>query len=151
MAEVALAGCPRLLGLVETDSTNRVARLLAEEGTPDGTVVWAERQTAGRGRHGRVWQSPPGNLYVSVVLRPPVAASDVGAASFVVALAVLDAIEALGVVAERARCKWPNDVLIDGRKVAGILLESEYAPDGALAWIETNRDFLFDQWRRNNP
>lgn len=104
-------------------STNDEARRLAAEGAPHGTVVHADEQTAGRGRLARNWYSPPGNLYVSVLLRldhPPARLAEL---SFVTALAVTEAVEAL--VPERAHVlvKWPNDVLVDGGKIAGILIE----------------------------
>src|SRR5581483_105763 len=97
----------------EIDSTQRLARDLARAGAEEGTCVVAEAQSAGRGRLGRTWHSPPGtNLYCSVVLRPPLAPAAVPAA-----------------VAETttlsAEIKWPNDVLVGGRKVAGILTELE--------------------------
>lgn len=108
-------------------STNDTAKELARTGAPAGTLVWADAQTAGRGRRGRVWASPPGNLYMSLVLRPegpPVQAAQLG---FVAALALGDAIAALAGPGLRPRCKWPNDLLLNGKKLAGILLESEMA------------------------
>jgi BirA family transcriptional regulator, biotin operon repressor / biotin---[acetyl-CoA-carboxylase] ligase len=105
----------------EIDSTNSEARRLAVSGAPSGLVVWADRQSAGHGRQGRAWQSPPGNLYCSILLRPEASAAETAQLSFASALAVCDAIP--GDLAPR--CKWPNDVLIGGKKVAGILLESE--------------------------
>jgi len=98
------------------------ARAQARDGAADGTVVVAARQTQGRGRQGRDWISPEGNLYASILLRPalpPVRLSELG---FVVALAVADAVDAV-LAGARARLKWPNDVMVDGAKVAGILVE----------------------------
>jgi len=108
----------------ETDSTQRVARDLAREGAPEGTVVIAERQTSGRGRLGRQWHSPPGlNLYCSIVLRPPLAPGAVPQLALVAGAAVAAAVaEEAGA---RPAIKWPNDVLVDGRKVAGILVEMD--------------------------
>jgi BirA family biotin operon repressor/biotin-[acetyl-CoA-carboxylase] ligase len=108
----------------ETDSTQRVARDLARAGAAEGTVVVAERQTAGRGRLGRSWHSPAGlNLYCSLVLRPPLAPGAVPRLALVVGAAVAAAIvEETGAA---AAIKWPNDVLVDGRKVAGILVEMD--------------------------
>ncbi|HVB17577.1 MAG TPA: biotin--[acetyl-CoA-carboxylase] ligase [Stellaceae bacterium] len=106
-------------------STNDEAKALARAGAPEGTLVWARTQTAGRGRRGRAWLSPPGNLYLSLVVRPdmpPPAAAQLG---FVAALGLVDGLAALAGPALQLRCKWPNDVLINGRKLAGILLESE--------------------------
>jgi BirA family biotin operon repressor/biotin-[acetyl-CoA-carboxylase] ligase len=107
----------------EVDSTQEVARALARAGAEEGTIVVAETQTAGRGRLGRTWHSPPGtNLYCSVLLRPALAPATVPQLALVAGLAVAEAIEALGL---RPALKWPNDVLLDGRKAVGILTEME--------------------------
>lgn len=107
-------------------STMDVARQEAEAGCPEGTVVLADEQTKGRGRLGRTWVSPPGdNLYLTVVLRPSQAR--LRGLSIVSALAVVEAIEE--VTGLRAAVKWPNDVQLSGKKVAGILIESEVAGD----------------------
>lgn len=110
-------------------STNDEARRLAQEGAAHGTVVHADEQTAGRGRLSRRWFSPAGNLYISVLLRydlPPGRSAEL---SFLAALAVADTVDALLPKQLRARLKWPNDVLVDGAKISGILLEQV---DGAL-------------------
>ena len=108
----------------EIDSTNREAGVLARKGAPEGTVVLAEAQTAGRGRLGRTWNSPAGvNLYLSLVLRPALAPADVAALALVGAVAVAEAI--LETTELRSGIKWPNDVLLGERKVAGILTEME--------------------------
>jgi BirA family biotin operon repressor/biotin-[acetyl-CoA-carboxylase] ligase len=104
-------------------STNDEAIRLARDGAPHGTVVHADQQTSGRGRLSRRWMSPPGNLYISIVLRPEVPQSRTVEISFVAALAVADAVDALLPRQVRATLKWPNDVLVRGAKVAGILLE----------------------------
>ena len=122
-----------LIALDEAGSTNDEARERAAGGAPDGTVVWARVQRAGRGRRGRSWVSPPGNLYCSVIIRPACEARSVAQLSFVAALAVLDLVD--GSLPGRARCKWPNDVLVDGGKVAGILLESALGPGGRVDWV----------------
>ena len=122
-----------LIALDEVDSTNDEAKARAAAGAPEGTVVWARQQRAGRGRRGRPWVSPPGNLYLSVILRPSCEARRVAQLSFVAALAVLDLVN--GPLPGRARCKWPNDILVDGGKVAGILLESALEPDGRVDWV----------------
>ena len=108
----------------ETDSTQRVVRDLARGGAPEGTVVIAERQTSGRGRLGRQWHSPPGmNLYCSVLLRPPLPPGAVPQVALVAGAAVAAAVaEETGA---RPAIKWPNDVLLGGRKVAGILVEMD--------------------------
>ncbi len=105
-------------------STNDEAVRLAREGVPHGTVVHADRQTAGRGRLSRHWQSPPGNLYLSIVLRPDVPAARRWEIGFMAALAVADAIETMLPNKLRTTLKWPNDVLLNGGKIAGILLEN---------------------------
>lgn len=106
----------------ELGSTNAEALRLAEGGAADLTLVTARRQTAGRGRRGRVWTSPAGNLFASFVLRPERPTAILSQLSFVAALAVGDLLDRLGVDG-RVGFKWPNDVLIDGAKAAGILLE----------------------------
>jgi len=105
----------------EIGSTNDVALLMAERGAPDGTVVGADLQTAGRGRQGRAWSSPPGSgLYVSMILRPPAAIASL--LTIAAGVSVAEGIrEATGLSMD---LKWPNDVYAGGRKVAGILAES---------------------------
>ena len=104
-------------------STNDEAMRLAREGVAHGTVVHADEQTAGRGRLSRRWSSPPGNLYLSIVLRPDVAPARCIEIGFVAALAVADAVDALLPREVHATLKWPNDVLVRDGKIAGILLE----------------------------
>jgi len=107
-------------GGVETGSTNDDARALARAGATEGTVVVAARQTKGRGRLGREWESPAGGAYFSAILRPSIAPSQAGPMALIVALGVAKGLETLGL---RVGLKWPNDLQIDGRKLAGILLE----------------------------
>lgn len=112
-------------------STNDECLALAARGAPEGSVVVADRQTAGRGRQGRPWVSPPGmGLYASLLLRPPREACEL---TLLPLLAGVAAAEALRAVAGcEAVLKWPNDVLVGGKKVAGILAEAEFsAADGA--------------------
>jgi BirA family transcriptional regulator, biotin operon repressor / biotin---[acetyl-CoA-carboxylase] ligase len=116
-------------------STNDEAKRLARGGAPEGTLVWAGEQTAGRGRRGRHWASPPGNLYLSLVLRPGGAPSRAAQLGFVAALGLGDALDGLAALGPRLRYKWPNDLLLDGRKLAGILLESETAASGAVDFV----------------
>ncbi|WP_158927396.1 biotin--[acetyl-CoA-carboxylase] ligase [Acidisphaera sp. S103] len=104
-------------------STNDEARRLAQEGAPHGTVVHADEQTAGRGRMAHKWFSPAGNLYISILLRTGEPANRTAELSFLAALAVADTVEALLPRQTRAMLKWPNDVLVSGAKIAGILLE----------------------------
>jgi BirA family biotin operon repressor/biotin-[acetyl-CoA-carboxylase] ligase len=120
-------GTPRL-HLRETTSTNDRARALAAAGAPHGTLVTAAAQSAGRGRQGRAWSAPPGRaLLMSLVLRDPRR------------LLPLAAAVAVGEAAGRgARIKWPNDVLLDGRKVAGILAEGRPQEGWAVVGIGLN-------------
>jgi len=111
-------------------STNDEARRLAVEGATHGTVVTARQQTAGRGRLGRSWSSPPGNLYASFLLRPGVPVARTAELGFVAGLATMEACDALLPAERRASLKWPNDVLLDGAKLAGILTETTM--DGAM-------------------
>ncbi len=106
------------------DSTSAEAKRLAGGGASHGAVIWAKRQTAGRGRMGREWVSAEGNLFVTVLLSPPVALDECPQLSFVAALAVADTLDGIVPDPSLVRCKWPNDVLIAGKKIAGILLES---------------------------
>lgn len=124
-----------LVERAEVDSTNDEARALAEAGAPEGTLVWAHSQRKGRGRRGRNWQSPPGNLFFSLLLRPDCAPAVAAQVSFVAAVALGDALRPLLPPAARVGLKWPNDVLVNGAKIAGILLESDIDVGGATAWL----------------
>ncbi|MGH7308176.1 MAG: biotin--[acetyl-CoA-carboxylase] ligase [Candidatus Rokuibacteriota bacterium] len=105
-------------------STQSVAFELAERGAPDRTVVIAEHQTGGRGRHGARWEDEPGaSLLVSIVLRPNLEPARLPMLSYVAAVAVAEALAAVAPVVPRL--KWPNDVLVGARKIAGILLETK--------------------------
>jgi BirA family transcriptional regulator, biotin operon repressor / biotin---[acetyl-CoA-carboxylase] ligase len=115
-------------------STNAEALARARTGAPGSLWITAERQTAGRGRRGRTWASEPGNLYATLLLTDPAPAERAAELSFVAALAVHDAVVDLAPsLAGRLALKWPNDVLVDGAKAAGILLESESVEPLAVA------------------
>ena len=118
----------RLVALDSVGSTNDEAGRLADAGAPEGTVVWAREQTGGRGRRGRVWSSPVGNLYSSTIVRPRCSVPRAAELGFVAALAVADIVPA----GRPVRVKWPNDVLVEGGKVAGILLESAIGQGGIV-------------------
>jgi BirA family biotin operon repressor/biotin-[acetyl-CoA-carboxylase] ligase len=107
-----------------TASTNDDARDLAARGAPHLTLVWAEQQEAGRGRHRRPWRSPAGNLYWSLLLRPGRDWPDIGQLAIVTALAVHAAVRPHVAARLPVTLKWPNDTLIDGRKVSGVLIEA---------------------------
>ncbi|MSP01215.1 MAG: biotin--[acetyl-CoA-carboxylase] ligase [Acetobacteraceae bacterium] len=151
-------------------STSDEIKRLAAEGAPHGTVVHADEQATGRGRFGRTWFSPPGNLYLSVLLRLDLPDARGGELSFVAALAVADTVDALLPKQTRASLKWPNDVLVNGGKIAGILVEqidgarivgiglnileaprnapyktSTVVASGGLATVDGARDILLDR------
>jgi BirA family biotin operon repressor/biotin-[acetyl-CoA-carboxylase] ligase len=110
--------------LAETSSTNDVVRKQARKGGASGFLVAASRQTAGRGRLGRVWESPPNRgLYVSILLRPALSMAEAGKLTILSSLATVDAVET--VTGLRPRIKWPNDLVLHERKVAGLLIETE--------------------------
>ena len=156
--------------LERVGSTNDEARRLATEGAAHGTVVHADEQTSGRGRLARAWYSPPGNLYVSVLLRLDTPVGRLAELSFLAAVAVADTVDSLLPKQTRATLKWPNDVLVNGGKIAGILLEQAdtatiigvglnvlYAPhnvayktttlaaSGGIASVESARDTLLER------
>jgi BirA family transcriptional regulator, biotin operon repressor / biotin---[acetyl-CoA-carboxylase] ligase len=116
-------------------STNDEAKCLARGGAAAGTVVWALQQTAGRGRRGRAWVSPRGNLYVSILMRPDCPADRAAQLGFVTALAIGGAVKEIFPALDGLSYKWPNDVLLNGRKIAGILLESEMATPDRLSFL----------------
>lgn len=113
-----------LLSFDVLDSTNEEAKRHAENGGTHGAVVWAHQQTAGKGRMGRDWVSPDGNLYVSVLLQPSCSIKERTQLAFLTAVAMLDTLEPILGEAGEVSCKWPNDILLDGKKIGGILLES---------------------------
>lgn len=111
----------RRISLDSCGSTNDEAARLARAGAAHGTVVIAATQTGGRGREGRPWASPEGGLYLSAVLRPPLPLADVPPMTLAIGIATCDAVRTCGAPAV---LKWPNDVLVNGRKLAGILVEA---------------------------
>jgi BirA family biotin operon repressor/biotin-[acetyl-CoA-carboxylase] ligase len=120
-----------LVALDTVGSTNDEAAQRADAGAPEGTVVWSREQTGGRGRRGRHWASPVGNLYTSTILRPDCPAQRAAELGFAAALAVADIVPA----GREVRVKWPNDVLVDGGKIAGILLESAIGQTGQVQHV----------------
>lgn len=106
----------------EIDSTNIKLFSMAKEGAPEGTVLIANRQLRGRGRCGRVWISPPGNIYMSILIKPQCKAQDGTFITLLSGVAVACAIRECGV---SARVKWPNDIVVKNKKLCGILCESE--------------------------
>ncbi|MDB5398783.1 MAG: BirA family transcriptional regulator [Acetobacteraceae bacterium] len=151
-------------------STNDEARRMAAEGAPHGTVIHADEQISGRGRLAHTWFSPPGNLYLSILLRTGQPVARTAELSFLAALAVADTVEALLPRQTRAMLKWPNDVLVSGAKIAGILLEqlddativgiglnvleapsntayktTTIVANGGIASVDSARDILLDR------
>jgi BirA family biotin operon repressor/biotin-[acetyl-CoA-carboxylase] ligase len=117
------------------DSTNKAAKLLAEEGSSGPALVVADEQTAGRGRRGRTWISPPGTgIWMSILLRPDLPAEKSSMITLVSALAVTEGIREVTGVA--CGIKWPNDIVADGRKICGILTEMSTDMDG-ISYIVT--------------
>jgi BirA family biotin operon repressor/biotin-[acetyl-CoA-carboxylase] ligase len=114
-------------------STQDPVKELAENGIAEGAAVHALTQTGGRGRHGRSWVSEHGNLYLSVLLRPLCPARQIGQLSILIAVALADTIRAELARQGGLMLKWPNDILLDGRKCAGILIETGLSDDGMIA------------------
>jgi BirA family biotin operon repressor/biotin-[acetyl-CoA-carboxylase] ligase len=127
---IAVQARVRLEALAATRSTNAEARARAQQGERGPLWITATMQTAGRGRYGRSWISPPGNLYASLLLTDPSPFELAPQLAFVAALALRDAIVAeQAALAPELAFKWPNDLLLGGRKCAGILIEGEAAID----------------------
>ena len=118
----------------EIDSTNEEARRLAESGIEAPLWIFADRQSKGRGRRGREWQSPAGNLHATLLLRPDRETAQCAQLSFAAALAACELIAGAAPHSD-VKVKWPNDVLADERKIAGILLESASSSSGRPDWL----------------
>jgi len=133
-AEVLAEACgvPHLALLAETDSTQNIAHALAEEGAPAGTVVLADAQRAGRGRLGRTWASYPGHGVWCTVLERPNDARVMDVLSLRVGLCVAEALDRFADA--RVGVKWPNDLMLQGRKLGGVLVEARWS-GSALAWV----------------
>ena len=135
-----------LIELPSVGSTNDHAKQLARSGYPAFTAVWSHEQTAGKGRQGNSWTSVPGNLYLSILLRPAATPAQNGQLSFLAAVALAETVKEMMAKPGMIALKWPNDLLLNGKKAAGILLEAEEdwvvmgigvnvagAPDGATS------------------
>lgn len=113
----------------ELESTNKTAfEMASAQKLFDREIILADAQTAGKGRQSRVWSSPQGNLYFSLVLQPQISASKIAQISFVAITALRLAVEGLD-IDQKIENKWPNDLLVSGKKVAGLLLESKISGD----------------------
>ncbi len=137
-----------LVAFGEVGSTNDVAKQLALQHAPDGLVIVARNQTAGRGRRGRTWVSFPGQaVYLSVLLRPAWPAGDVSWLGVLGGVAAADALNEMGV--PDLRIKWPNDILVKGRKIGGVLIEprvGEGRLDFAVMGVGINVHQQRDEW-----
>ena len=128
---------PSPLSLIELEtvgSTNDHARQLARAGNT-GVIVWAHEQTAGRGRQGNAWVSAPGNLFMSMVLRPKVNASEIGQISLLAGACLANVLEKIIPAPNKIHLKWPNDLLINEKKAAGILVETENQGGQQVPWV----------------
>ena len=122
-----------LISFDSLDSTNEEAKKLASGGAKSGTVVWAREQVLGRGRYGRTWDSPYGNLYLSIIQRPTCFPSDATQLGFVTGVALAEAL--LSICNIEIALKWPNDIMANGKKASGILLESSINPNKRFEWL----------------
>ena len=121
--------------LGSVSSTQDLVKEFADRGEEEGFAVQALTMTNGRGRQGNEWDAPMGNLYLSFLLRPECSLNEAGQLAFVVALALSEAIDLYMDKNRQKTLKWPNDILIDGKKMCGILLESQTRVDGSLEYI----------------
>ncbi len=135
MQMLAMNGCKlgrKVLCFEEIDSTNRLAKELAVKGAEYGTVVIADRQTAGRGRLGKTFHSPVGGMYLSVIIRPDFPVSDMMAVTACTAAAVYSALKDHGI---SSKIKWVNDLFLNDRKICGILCEGGFSQSGDLDYL----------------
>ena len=123
----------RITEVPSIDSTNSALCARAAAGEPQGLVLRADHQTAGRGRRGRSWDAPEGNLYVSLLLRPDCLPAEAATVGFVSAIALGRVLRDL--TPAEVLHKWPNDLLVNGAKMSGILLEAGSKLDGKLDWL----------------
>ena len=140
----------RIHYLTTVDSTNSVLKSLAQNGEPPGSVVVADEQTEGRGRAGRSWFSPAGlGLWLSVLFRPRSDVGELAPLSMVVAVSVAEAVASASEV--DVGVKWPNDIVADGRKLGGILLESLQGASGAVEYVVVGIGLNVDLERADLP
>jgi BirA family biotin operon repressor/biotin-[acetyl-CoA-carboxylase] ligase len=123
----------KVLKFDRLESTSKLARELAEDGEPEGTLVVADVQTAGTGRLGRRWESPKGGLWFSMILRPPVPAAEVPKLTLLAGVAVAAALR--GKYKLDVHLKWPNDVQFEGKKLAGTLSEARMGGEGEVKYV----------------
>jgi BirA family biotin operon repressor/biotin-[acetyl-CoA-carboxylase] ligase len=127
----------RLERVTALPSTSDACVERAKAGAPDGLAILAESQTAGRGSRGRAWACPPGNLYLSVLLRPRNAAEAAGAGQWALlaGVAFIEALSLFDAEPDALRLKWPNDILRDGAKLGGILVDAGMTVSGGADWL----------------
>lgn len=120
--ETKFLGQGEILYFETMESTNKKARDLADGGAPEGTIVLSEAQTRGKGRKGRTWYSPPeGGIYISLILRPFISPAEAPKFTLLTAVAIAEAV--ISLTRLNIHIKWPNDILVHGKKLAGILTE----------------------------
>ena len=133
------------------DSTMDEARRQAAQGVSGPLWIIAQSQTKGRGRRSRAWESGSGNLLCTLLLNPGVTAAEAAKLSFLSALCVGETLDHFLGTPSRIQYKWPNDVLLDGRKAAGILLESVSGSSGAMAWLSIGIGINLSQHPESPP
>ncbi|MDA9230866.1 biotin--[acetyl-CoA-carboxylase] ligase [Alphaproteobacteria bacterium] len=141
----------QLLHLSSLDSTNEQARRMAEDGVRAPHWILADQQTAGRGRRGRAWSSPTGNLMTTLYLPVNMPADEAGQLAFVAGLALHRTVVSLVGEEPEVRLKWPNDVLINGAKVSGILLESALSKSNQLDWLAIGLGLNLEHYPEDTP
>lgn len=120
----------------DIDSTNEEAKRLAADGLEGSHAIWAKSQTQGHGRYGRQWVSPEGNLYLSLLLQPECDVTDASQLAFVAAVAMADTVSFFLPNSAEIGYKWPNDIMVNNKKIGGILLESRLqANSTVLDWM----------------
>ncbi|MBU4389186.1 MAG: biotin--[acetyl-CoA-carboxylase] ligase [Proteobacteria bacterium] len=141
-------GKKNIIFLNETDSTNTRAKELAAQGAPEGTLVIAEKQTEGRGRRGRSWFSPPGGgIYFSLILRPVISPGETPKITLMTAVVLAETL--ISLMKLKLRIKWPNDILVNGKKLAGILTEISTEMDAVnyiIVGLGLNVNTQFEQF-----
>jgi len=141
-------GKKNIIFLNETDSTNTWAKELAAQGAPEGTLVIAEKQTEGRGRRGRSWFSPPGGgIYFSLILRPVISPGETPKITLMTAVVLAETL--ISLMKLKLRIKWPNDILVNGKKLAGILTEISTEMDAVnyiIVGLGLNVNTQFEQF-----
>jgi BirA family biotin operon repressor/biotin-[acetyl-CoA-carboxylase] ligase len=140
-----------LLHLETVDSTNEQARRLADQGVRVPHWIVADHQTAGRGRRGRVWDSPNGNLMTTLYLPVSLSPEEAGQLSFVAGLALQQTVAGYIGDAGAVSLKWPNDVLIDGAKVSGILLETASSRENRIDWLAIGMGLNLQEYPTDTP